>query len=141
MQPYLAFALEHWELSLAFIIVLLLLLGLELRGKLSGLGQLHPHDTVLLMNRDEAIILDIRDHAQFAKGHILNAVNIPAAELEQKIKQLEKHKDKTIIIVHSTNQPPGKPGVILRNHGFVNVKNLTGGMGAWVNANLPLVKD
>ncbi len=141
MQPYLNFALQHWELCLAFVVILGLLLGLELRVKLSGLAQLSPNDAVLLINREEAVILDIRDTAQFAKGHILGAINLPAAELEQKIRQLDKYSDKTIIIVHSTSQPPGKTGVTLQNNGFLNVKNLRGGISAWVNANLPLVKD
>lgn len=141
MQPYIEFASRHWELCLAFILILTLLIGLELRVKLSGLAQLSPNDAILLTNRDQAIILDIRDNAQFAKGHILGAVNIPGHELEQKIDQLEKAKDKTIIIVHSAGQPPGKTGVILQNNGFLNVKNLTGGINAWLNANLPLVKE
>lgn len=141
MQPYLEFALRHWELCLAFIVVLVLLLGLELRVKLSGLAQLTPNEAILLINRDEAIVVDIRDSAQFAKGHILGAINIPSSELATKTNQLEKYRDKTIILVHSTTQPPGKAGVTLQENGFLNVKNLTGGINAWLDANLPLVKN
>ena len=140
MQPYIEFAIKHWELCLAFVVVLGLFSGLELRAKLSGLAQLTPNAAVALTNRDEAIILDIRDHEQFAKGHILGSINIPAHDLEQKLNQLDKYRDKTIIIVHSPGQAPGKTGVVLQSNGFLNVKNLTGGINAWVDANLPLVK-
>jgi len=140
MQQYLDFALHHWELCLAFILILGLLIGLELRLRLSGLAQVTPQEATLLINREDAVILDIRDQASFEKGHILNAVNIPAHDIEQRIKQLDKYRDKPIIIVHNTSQPPGKTGVILQNNGFLIVKNLTGGINAWQNANLPLVK-
>lgn len=141
MQPYLSFALAHWELCLAFVIVLILLISLELRNKLSGLPQIAPSEAVLLINRDQAIVVDIRDNAQFSKGHVLGAINIPANDLEQKIKQLGAHKNKTIILINSPGQPLGKIGAVLQNNGFSSIRNLSGGINAWLDANLPLVKS
>ncbi len=141
MQTYLDFITQHWELCLAFVVILALLLALELRAKLSGLAQVSPQQATLLMNHEDAVILDIRDNKQFSAGHIIGAINIPAAELEQNLQQLEKHKAKPIIIVHSPSQPPHKTGVLLQTNSFANVSNLSGGISAWQSAGLPLVKD
>lgn len=141
MQTYLLFIQSHWELCLAFVVILTLLLALELRAKLSGLAQVSPQQATLQMNHKDAVILDIRDATHFANGHILGAINIPANILESKLSQLEKYKSNPIIIVHSPGQTPHKTGVILTNNGFSDVSNLTGGIAAWQQAALPLVKD
>jgi rhodanese-related sulfurtransferase len=141
MQQYITFIQNHWELCLAFVVILVLYLALELRAKLSGLAQVSPQQATLLMNHEDAVILDIRDAGQFSAGHILGAINIPAAEIEKNIEQLTKYQSKPIIIVHSPTQPPHKTGVILQENGFVNVSNLSGGIAAWQTAGLPLVKS
>lgn len=140
MQQYVTFILGHWELCLAFIAILVFWLGLELRAKLSGLAQVSPQEATFQINHQDAVILDIRDANHFTDGHILGAINIPAHEVEHRVPELEKYKEKPIILVHSPSQPPHKAGTVLESYGF-KISNLSGGINAWQNAGLPLVKS
>lgn len=140
MQQFTAFFIKHWELWLAFFVILGLLLLLELRNKISGLPQLDAQAAVLLMNHEEAVVIDVRDNVHFIKGHILGAINIPLAELEAKKQQLQKYSSKPAIIVCAVGQVPQKAARVLTELGFTRLQVLKGGMNAWQNAGLPVVK-
>lgn len=141
MQQFIEFSLHHWELWLAFLIVLILLIFFELHGRLTGLPQLSHHHATLLINRQDAIILDIRDANSFAQGHIAGAINIPYDELSVKINKLANHKERPILIIPNTAQPQTKQaGVLLKKNGYHKIHTLRGGIATWQNAGLPLVK-
>lgn len=93
-----------------------------------------------MINRDDALMLDVRDAAEHAKAHIINARNIPIAELDAKIGDLARHKAKgRPIIVHcESGTRSGAALTILRKQGFENVFSLAGGITAWRAAGLPL---
>jgi len=141
MHEFIDFALHHWELVLALVVILILLLTFELHGKLTGTSGLSPHEATLLINREDAIVLDIRDSNNFAKGHITRAINIAHADLNAKLKQLDKYKEKPIIICFVTGQPHNKVGRVLKENGFTKIYHLKGGITAWQDAGLPLTKD
>jgi len=140
LQQLLEFSLRHWDLVLAFIVVLILLLVFELHTKLTGIPAVSPQQTTLLINHNDALVLDIRDANNFTKGHILGALNLPVAELENKIKQFEKYKDKPVILVYNTGQAHHKMSRSLKKQGFTDLYYLKGGINAWQQASLPLVK-
>lgn len=140
MQPFIDFSIHHWELWLAFIVALGLFLSFELRNKLTGVPQLSPQDVTLLINRDEAAILDIRDKNSFVKGHIINSINIPLDQLNDRLKQLENYKQKALVLVSATGQSHLKAVSLLQTNGFINIKLLNGGIGAWQSSSLPLKK-
>ena len=95
----------------------------------------------LLMNQQNALVLDVRDAAEYGKGHMLNARNIPLAELEARAAELEKHKAKPVIVVYDDGgNRSGKAAAALRKRGFEQVFTLSGGIGAWRQAGLPLEK-
>ena len=94
----------------------------------------------LLMNQQNALVLDVRDAAEYGKGHMLNARNIPLAELEARAAELEKHKAKPVIVVCDTGNRSGRAAAALRKLGFERVFTLAGGIGAWQQAGLPLEK-
>lgn len=141
MQQFIDFSLRHWELWLAFFIVLGILIAIELYSKLSGVRQLSHHETTLLINRQDAVVLDIRDANNYAKGHIVGAISIPYEELSAKLDKLAKYKDKPIIIVYSVGQPLPKVGSLLKQNGYTKVNAIKGGIATWQNAGLPLVKS
>lgn len=141
MQQFIDFVIRHWELWLGFFMVLLFLLIFELHGKLTSLKRLSPHQMTLLINREDAIVLDVRDKNAFDQGHITNAINIPLPELSAKIKQLEPYKNQPIIIVYATGQVPEKVGTLLANASFNKIHIAQGGITAWSNLGLPLVKS
>lgn len=111
-----------------------------LRGGSAGAANLAPGDAVLLINRSNALVLDVREDAEFASGHITDARHIPLAKLAERIKELEKFKDKPILVNCQGGIRSLKACDILRKQGFTNLHNLQGGLNAWAATKLPVVK-
>ena len=93
-----------------------------------------------LMNRDDALVVDLRPAAEYAGGHILGARNIPLAELERRAAELDKHTAKPVILHCGDGNRAGGGVGLLRKSGFANVVNLSGGYAAWLQAGLPVEK-
>jgi rhodanese-related sulfurtransferase len=137
MELLLEFATNHSLLVIAFIGVLAALMW-NLAADPGGKNAVDPLAATAMINHEDAVILDVRSMDEFKKGHIVNAVNIPLNGLGNNIKQIEKHRDKPIVMVCRSGSRSGAAGSILRKNGFENVKNLRGGMLAWENASLPV---
>jgi rhodanese-related sulfurtransferase len=100
-----------------------------------------PAEAVQLINRRDAVVLDVRNAAEYKSGHITNARHLPEAELESRAKELEKVKSKPIIVSCARgNRSAGVAGR-LRKLGFNEVFSLRGGLTAWEQANMPLEKS
>ena len=94
----------------------------------------------LLINQQNALVLDVREAAEYEKGHMLNARNITLGELESRATEIEKYKAKPVIVVCDDGNRSGKAATALRKQGFEQVFTLSGGIGAWRQAGLPLEK-
>jgi rhodanese-related sulfurtransferase len=94
----------------------------------------------LLINQQNALVLDVREAAEYEKGHMLNARNIPLGELEARAAEIGKHKAKPVIVVSDNDNRSGRAATALRKLGFEQVFTLGGGIGAWRQAGLPLEK-
>jgi rhodanese-related sulfurtransferase len=90
-----------------------------------------------LINREDAVVVDIRDQGEYQAGHILGAKNVPLARVESG--EL-KSKDKTIIVYCETGDRAPKAAAALKKQGFEKVVNLSGGLAAWKQAGLPVAK-
>lgn len=101
-------------------------------------NNIDPHRATELINRQDALVVDVRPMADFNKGHIINARNIPMGSLEKQLAQLEKHKDKPVIVACRSGAQSAVAARQLRKHGFEGVHNLKGGILAWQSANLPV---
>ena len=121
------FATNHYLLVAALLVLLVLLLLHELR---KGGKSLSTRELTALVNADQAVVLDIRPAKEFASGHIVDALNIPADKLNSRMTELEKYKGKTIILVDAMGQHSGTWGGVLKKAGF-NAAKLSGGIGAW----------
>ena len=111
------------------------------RGGAAGVQNISAIEAVLLLNRNKPLILDVRNADEFAAGHIQGAKNIPVAELAGRIKEIEKFKDKPVL-VHCQKGLRAKGACsILRGLEFSQLHNLQGGLDAWVEAKMPLIKD
>jgi rhodanese-related sulfurtransferase len=109
-------------------------------GGTAGVPNISATEAVLLLNRSKPLILDVRNADEFAAGHIQGAKNIPVAELESRIKELAKFKDKPVL-VHCQKGMRAKTACgILRAQQFSQLHNLQGGLDAWVEAKMPLIK-
>ncbi|CAK0762558.1 phage shock protein E [Gammaproteobacteria bacterium] len=140
MELFINFVINHWELFLALVVILGMLLGEPLlRGTRGYLG-VAPMEAVALISHQEVILLDVREENEFKDGHILNALHIPAGQLMARIKELEKYRNRPIITVCRSGNRSGRISALLHNQGFTTVYNLEGGLLAWQNAHLPLAR-
>ncbi len=94
----------------------------------------------LLINQQNALVLDVREAAEYETGHMLNARNIALGELEVRAAEIDKHKAKPLIVVCDNGNRSGRAATALRKRGFEQVFTLSGGIGAWRQAGLPLEK-
>lgn len=99
-----------------------------------------PAEATLLINREDAHIVDVREVDEYSGGHLPEARNIPAGKLVERIGELEKFKDKPIILCCATGMRSGKAGAELKKQGFDKLYNLAGGVDAWVGAGYPIKK-
>lgn len=110
-------------------------------GSLSPIKEIGTHDATMLMNKDDAVVIDIRPPAEFKKGHILGAKQLKAEQISKAdFASLEKHKDKPIIVVCSMGMTAKKTASSMLKDGFDKVSVLKGGMNAWQGASLPVAK-
>lgn len=107
----------------------------------NGVPNLTSAEAVTLINRSHAIILDVRDEAEFATGHIAQAKNIDLAALPNRLNELNKYKAKPILVSCQRGVRGVKACDILRKAEFTEVYHLQGGLDAWLRANLPVVKN
>jgi len=93
-----------------------------------------------LINREDALVIDLREAAAYAKGHILGARNVPLGELPRRAGELEKFKAKPLIVHCETGNRSAGAAAALRQQGFTRVHTLAGGYAAWQQAGLPVQK-
>ena len=137
MAQFLEFASSHFFLVGAFVALLVLFFANE--GRRGG-KTLSAQQVVNLVNREDAVVLDVRDRKEFEAGHIVDALNVPYASLESRVSELEPYRDRPIVVTCGMGQHSGAAGATLRKAGFENVARLGGGMNEWRAAQLPLVK-
>jgi rhodanese-related sulfurtransferase len=121
------------------IFAVLLTLFIRNETQRGGRG-VSPQELVNLVNKEGAVVIDVRDSKEFAAGHIVDAVNVPHTSLESRLAELDKYKEKPVTIVCKMGQHAGAAGAMLRKAGFASVSRLSGGMTEWRNQNLPVVK-
>jgi len=103
-------------------------------------NSVNPGEATLLINREDAQIVDVREVAEFVSGHLPEARNIPLAKLAERIGELEKFKDKPVLLCCASGMRSGKAGGELKKQGFSKIYNLAGGVDAWVGAGYPIKK-
>jgi rhodanese-related sulfurtransferase len=128
---------NHWYLFLALGVIL----GLLTYNLLVGdKGSVDPSGATALINQKDAAVVDVRPAADYAKGHIINAVNIPMNGFKNQTAALSKYKEKPVIITCRSGAQSQAACNVLRKAGFPEVYNLKGGVLAWESANLPLTR-
>ncbi|WP_370279538.1 rhodanese-like domain-containing protein [Pontibacterium sp.] len=137
MEQVIEFIGNHVFLVAAWVLTLAMLLWNESRraGK-----AVTPAIATQMINKEDAVILDIRPKKEWDTGRITGARHIPMAELERRIDELNKYKEKPIIVVCNLGQTAGAATKKLKAAGFTNVMRLSGGMTEWKGQSLPVVK-
>jgi rhodanese-related sulfurtransferase len=137
MERLFEFVVNHYILVSLFVAFLLAILVLESRR---GGKKISAQGAVNLINRDQAVVVDIRDRKDFNEGRITGAINIPLSSLKERASELKKHGEKQIIVADKMGQHSAMAVKQLNAEGYQNVVRLNGGVADWKAANLPLVK-
>ena len=138
MDKFLEFAGNHMLLVSALLVSFFVLVFTELRRKATGILAVDTADAVKLINNDAGVI-DLRSSDAYARGHIVNARNIPMDEFDAGQDKLNKFKGKAVLAVCDSGVSSNKVVQALRQAGFESAYGLKGGMNAWGQAGLPVV--
>lgn len=140
LHEFTAFVIKHWALVGAFFIVLILIIIEEAKSVSARGDRVSAFEATRLINKEEAIVIDLRDASSFRDGHIVNAKNIAIADIDLHLEKLNTHRDKPIILVDAIGMKTTPIVLRLKQAGFQKVMTLKGGIEAWKSANMPLVK-
>jgi len=103
-------------------------------------GGLSPNEAVMLMNREKAVVIDVCAPDEYAAGHVTGSKNIPVAQLESELAAAVKNKATPVILVCASGMRSSRAVSIATKLGFEKAHSLSGGMGAWRQAGLPVQK-
>ncbi|HKE45540.1 MAG TPA: rhodanese-like domain-containing protein [Steroidobacteraceae bacterium] len=139
MNRLLEFAGHHPYLVSAAVAMVIIVIVSEMRARIQEFAALAPGDAVRMMNHG-ALVVDVRDDAAFETGHIVDARHIPLKDLAASAETLKRHKEKAVITCCESGMNGGTAARELGKLGFSKVFNLRGGLAAWRQENLPLVR-
>jgi len=132
------FIANHPLLWLALAVVLAALAASELWRTFRGPRPVSAGEAVRLINSVDAVVVDVRSASDFKKGHILNAVNIPLAGVESRVKEITKDTDRSIVCYCAIGSAGPQACLKLKKLGYHNAVALKGGINAWQSAGLPV---
>lgn len=142
MQEYIQFFQAHPVLCLAWVGLFVAVVLMTFKSATSKIKQVNPQQLAMLVNRENAKVVDVRSKEDFRKGHIVDALHVPMADIKNNQSvALEKLKSIPIIMVCNAGVTSSQAAQLLVAQGFENVHNLKGGMGDWKAANLPISKS
>ncbi|WP_428357066.1 rhodanese-like domain-containing protein [Methyloprofundus sp.] len=141
MDQYIEFASAHWMLVTAFLAVSYFLIQDVVEAGIRKYNTISPMLTVTKLNTGHPIILDVREAGEYNKGHISDAIHIPVADIEGQLNKIDLYKKDELIVVCHTGTRSAPACSTLQKLGFENVFLMTGGMQAWEENKLPIVKS
>lgn len=141
MQEYIDFITRNPVLSVAWFGLLGAVIYTSVRALLSPVRQVGNHEATMLINRQQAVVVDVRTQDEFSKGHLIDAINLPVSQIEaNSLTLIEKHKDAPTIVVCESGIRAQSAAQALTKAGFKQVFILRGGLASWRAQNLPVTK-
>lgn len=128
-----------FPISIAFFSGLMLLWSI-FGNRFRGVKEVKPTEALQLINHKNAFVLDVREASEYNGGHVLNSTLIPLGTLKARLDELEKYRDRPMVVVCRSGSRSGTACAILAKHGYAHAYNLAGGVLAWQRNNLPLEK-
>jgi len=138
MSQLIEFASNNLILVAAFFVVLTLIIKAELESRIGGVPQLGAVEAVRILNDDNTLVLDVREANEYSGGHIRNAVHVPLTALDKRLNEVEKYKDRPVLVYCRSGSRSYSACKKLKKAGFETLYNLKGGIMAWSSANLPV---
>jgi rhodanese-related sulfurtransferase len=118
----------------------LVLVWPEIARLIGASNEIGTHEATRLMNQATTLVLDVREPAEFAAGHLPKARNIPLKELAARLDEIAKYKERAVVVTCRNGPRAGSASRILKRAGFNTVYQLKGGLNAWQQASLPVEK-
>ncbi len=140
MEKLPEFIANHLILVTLFVAILSMLLWNLLGTAMMGVKHISTAELTQMVNKNKALLLDIRSQDAYNNGHIIDSLHIPTAEFESRIKQLPGKADRPVVIYCAHGTDSAKACRLLRMQGREQVYMLRGGLHSWQSANLPIVK-
>ena len=134
------FAVNHPYLVMAFAVLLALVFFNEMKIATQRFASLTPAAAVQLMNKEDVVVLDVREPSETVGGKIAKAIQIPVGAVAKRVDELEKFKDKTLLVYCKSGARAGIACKELSKNGFDKVYSQNGGLLAWQDAHLPVSK-
>lgn len=140
LEELLAFAGRNPLLSTGFALLTVAIIGYEVSQLFRGFRGLRPAALTELINRQNALVVDLRPATDFEKGHIPGAKNVQMSQFDPENKKLAPARALPVVLVCKDGQASGGAAKRLRAAGFEQVYVLDGGIAGWQQADMPLVK-
>ncbi|TCV93490.1 rhodanese-like domain-containing protein [Biostraticola tofi] len=141
MQDIMKFVSDHPMLSLAWVALLIAVIFMTFKSRFSKVGEVTRGEAIRLINKEDAVIVDLRGRDDYRKGHIANSHNMLSADIKNgNIGELDKSKTKPVIVACSTGTTSRDAAENLFKAGFERVYVLKDGISGWSGENLPLVR-
>lgn len=136
MENILEFIGNHPMIVAAWFFTVFMLLFTE---RMKGGKSVSAAEATRMINKEDAVLVDIRAKKEFSTGHITNSINIPLADLDRRMSELDTHKAKPVIVVCNMGQTAGTACRKMKSAGFTQAMRLTGGISEWRHQNMPVV--
>ncbi|WP_435275270.1 rhodanese-like domain-containing protein [Psychrobium sp. nBUS_13] len=141
MQEMIEFFQANIWLATAWVILFLAVVFTSIRASINGVKKINHQQATMLMNRQDAVVIDVRGDGEYKKGHILGSKLMPLSKFKNNdLASIEKYKDTPIIVVCNSGMTSNQACQMMQKLGFNDLYNLQGGITEWRNANLPLTK-
>jgi rhodanese-related sulfurtransferase len=134
------FIVNNLALVALFVGSGLVLVWPEIARLIGASNEIGTHEATRLMNQATTLVLDVREPAEFAAGHLPKARNIPLKELAARLDEIAKYKERAVVVTCRNGPRAGSASRILKRAGFNTVYQLKGGLNAWQQASLPVEK-
>ena len=139
MDRLLDYSINHPLLAGGLLVMIVVVLAWELRERGAAAFAVAPNEAIRLANAG-AVLVDLRSPNQFKDGHIAGARNLPGDQIAADPKAVAKLADKTVVLYCDTGVTTAAAQRTLAQAGAKNVFSLRGGLAAWKQENLPVVK-
>ena len=134
------FILQNIWLVLLFLGSGAVLAWPEIQKLVGGSNEVGTLEATRLLNQATTLVLDVRDAAEFAAGHLPRARHIPLKELPERLAEIGKYKERAVLVTCRSGPRAGAATSVLKRAGFNTVYQLKGGIAAWQQASLPVEK-
>lgn len=141
MQEYIEFAKSNPMLSIIWVGLVIALVMNMIKSKTAKYKAITSAELTQLINKEEGVVVDIRSKEEFQSGHITGAVHVLPTDIKSgSVTNLEKYKNTPITVVCKTGTTAAESANLLAGAGFESVHLLKGGVLAWTDAKMPLVR-